>query len=45
MKVKCYALYDGTKEILSEFANNSQKSFLDFEMKNSLKRAKKSGRI
>lgn len=45
MKVKCYALYDGNKEILSEFANNSQRSFLDYELKDALKRSKKSGRI
>ncbi len=45
MKIKCYALYDGNKEILSEFSNNSQRSFLDYEMKDALKRAKKSGRI
>ena len=45
MKIKCYALYDGNKEILSEYANNSQRSFLDYELKDALKRSKKSGRI
>lgn len=45
MKIKCYALYDGNKEIISEYANNSQRSFLDFELKEALKRSKKSGRI
>ena len=32
MRVKCYGIYKGDKEILSEYANISQKSFLSFEM-------------
>ena len=30
MKVKCYGLYEGEKEIMCSFANPSQKDFLDF---------------
>lgn len=30
MKVKCYALYENNQEVLSEYANPSQKNFLSY---------------
>jgi hypothetical protein len=45
MKVKCYALYQGEREVFAEYANISQKSFLVFETANVLKRIKYSNRI
>jgi hypothetical protein len=45
IKVKCYAIFDADKEILSEYANHSQKNFLDFELRNVLRRLKKTGRV
>lgn len=44
-KIKCYGLFEGDKEIILVYSNPSQKDFLDYELKSSLKRFKKSQRI
>ncbi len=45
MKVKCYAIYDATNEVLAEYANPSQKNFLSFELNNALRKFKRTDRI
>jgi hypothetical protein len=45
MKAKCYAIYNGDQEIVSEYANASQKNFLSFELVNVIKKAKKTERV
>jgi hypothetical protein len=45
MKAKCYALFNGDREWLSEYANVSQKNFLSFELLSVAKKAKRSDRI
>ena len=46
MKVKCYAIFDNSgNEVLSEYANPSQKNFLSFELSNAVRRLKRSQRI
>jgi len=32
MKVKCYAIYEARKEIIAEYTNVSQKTFLAYEL-------------
>jgi len=38
MKVKCYIIMQGNTEVLSEYANISQKNFLSFEINNVMKK-------
>lgn len=45
MKVKCYAIYENINEVLSEYANPSQKNFLSFELTNVLRKFKRTDRI
>lgn len=45
MKVKCYAIFEKTNEVLSEYANPSQKNFLSFELTNVLGKLKRTDRI
>lgn len=45
MKVKSYGLFESDKELILIYANPPQKDFLDYELKNSLKRLKKSTKI
>jgi hypothetical protein len=41
MKVKCYAIYENGKEVVSEYANPSQKNFFSFEITNALHKFKR----
>jgi hypothetical protein len=45
MQVKTYGLFEEDKQIVLVYANPSQKDFLDYELKTSLKRSKKSPKI
>lgn len=45
MKAKCYALFSGEREWLSEYANVSQKNFLSFELASVARKAKRADRI
>ena len=40
MKVKCYGIFKGDQEVLSEYANLSQKSFLSYEMGSAAKKTR-----
>jgi hypothetical protein len=45
MKVKTYGLFEEDKQVVLVYANASQKEFLDYELKASLKRLRRSERI
>lgn len=45
MKVKCYAIYENGNEVVSEYANPSQKNFLSFELSNAARKIKRTDRI
>ena len=45
MKVKCYAIMANDREVMSEYANLSQKNFLSFELTNITKKLKRTNRI
>jgi hypothetical protein len=45
MKIKCYGIYENEKELVSEYANISQKNFLSFEVAAVLKKGKNASRV
>lgn len=45
MKVRCYAIFNQEQEVLAEYANPAHRSFLNYDLNNTLSKIRKTHKI